>query len=248
MAIDPNKLIFLNCVHPLLVDNEEFPEFPYSQIGSGFLVLFEGKVILVSAKHCFENYLIEDDEVCILDGGDNNSFLSFDRVSRVASTHPTDDKDFADIVLMRVKPGTVSAADILTRKIQVFPIDTHLVTDPKDRNIERFVLRGFPLDVNAVDHELKRIPRKSLTVAANYSSQDSSSHVHVLEVDNYTAETNGNGMSGGAAVALVKDDAAIHAKLAGIIIKGFHGSRIARIIDARVLLFALQQASKSGAL
>jgi hypothetical protein len=241
-----DKLTFLNCVQPLLIDNDEFPEFPYSQIGSSFLVLFHGALFLVSAKHCFKNYLVEGHEVCIPDGGKDGMFLPFDLVSRLQPSMPTDDNDFADIVLMRVKPGSVGPADLIDGKIPVFPIARHLVVAPDDAGIKSFILRGYPLDINAVDHEAKRIPRKSLTMAAKYSGRDSNSHVHVLEVDDYTAHSDGNGMSGGAAIAFVDAGEVAKARLAGIIIRGFHGSKWARIIDARVLLHALEELERQA--
>lgn len=213
-----------------------------------FLVLFQGRLILVSAKHCFENNRIEGHEVRIPDGGDDDAFLLFDRLSQIQPAQATDDKDFADIVLMRVKPGTVSIADIAARKVQVFPITKHLVVRPDSPRIQSFILRGFPLDLNAVDHEAQRIPKQSLTVFAKYTTRDGGRYVHVLEVADYAVHTSGNGMSGGAVIALVKDNQTIHAKLAGIIIRGLHGSRFARVIDARVLLYALEQSVTPGIL
>jgi hypothetical protein len=228
-----DKLTFLNCVQPLLIDNDEFPEFPYSQIGSSFLGLFHGTLFLVSAKHCFKNYLVEGHEVCIPDGGKDGIFLPFDLVSRLQPSTPTDDNDFADIVLMRVKPVQLVPPISSTAKSRFFRSPATWWFAPDDAGIKSFILRGYPLDINAVDHEAKRIPRKSLTVAAKYSGRDNNSHVHVLEVDDYTAHSDGNGMSGGAAIAFVDAGEVAKARLAGIIIRGFHGSKWARIIDAR---------------
>jgi len=240
--MDPSKLRFLACVHPLLIDTDEFPDFPYSQVGTCFLVMYQGEVILVSARHCFENQKVKAAEVCIVDPAKSDgSFLSFETITHMSPSEETDDKDFADIVLMHARQGSIDPKSIVDGTLPVFPVARHLVVAPDSKEVQKFILRGYPLDANAVNHEVKRIPRTPLTVGAKYLESDACEHVHVLEVEDYRIHTDGNGMSGGPAIALVQAGGSVHAKLAGIVIRGFHGSLTARIIDARVLLQVLER-------
>src|SRR2546423_1643080 len=124
----------LKCVHPLLVDDDSVvPDMPYWNIGTGFLIRFEGNLYLVTAKHCLKNHKAEPEQVSILTEDGSGNFILFDRIHR-GDAEGAQDYEFADYIIMRAKPGSLSPEQLAN--LVAFDVTGQSVVLPDNENIK----------------------------------------------------------------------------------------------------------------
>jgi hypothetical protein len=229
----------LGCVHPLLVDGDTISEFPYWNIGTGFLIRFEGNVYLVTAKHCLQNHKAEPEQISIPVGSGSDEFILFDRIYR-GDAEGAEDNDFADYVIMRAKAGSISEAH--TSALNAFNLAAHSVILPENPKVKNLWIRGYPRVLNAIDYENKHISRKSFTFDGTYIGPSGSKHCHTLEYTPHPEVDDPDQLSGSPVFGLIPAGMESTAKLAGMVISGGKGSQFCQFISAQVLWSALNEA------
>lgn len=135
-------------VRPVIIRSTN-EEFPYSGVGTAFILEYKNQLFIVSAQHVVVNQGAKNEEFTIFIGNPCYSLI-FD----LEAVFQTEYEPHFDLLIRRIAPFQ---RDLLIDK-GAYWIGTEFTIDPKHhQNVDIFYVFGYSEDYRAYDYEAKRI-------------------------------------------------------------------------------------------
>ena len=249
MKIDTTLNKILNYTKPLLYDTD-YEGYEYAYAGSCFLLKWQEKLYIVSAKHCFDNHHNIKAKDIMYPIPNSEYFVGINNQFDICSQ-----KDYADQVILEVKLDNLSK--ILFNSLEIIDLSYQNSIISFDNSLIKDVyLRGFPFenDNHTIFHEEnnKKIRQQAyLTNSIIQTQKSSSDHCYYLKMKqptyNYIEGNDdenakqANGMSGSPVYAI---DINNNIYFAGIIIKYNKITSEYLVINAHITRELLNKAYK----
>jgi hypothetical protein len=227
------------CSVLFLWQNPDIEEFPYSFLGSGFLVSFHEQLFIVTAKHCLatrdENHLLIDRDVNLLRIPAHTNRPELFPISLV-SRGPDSQDDRCDFAILTIaadyqhprEPGFIPPLDVARSAISGSPPPC-----------ARLTVRGFPHEgVNTqIDYERRNIWMQAASFGADYLGQSYESGMHRLRFIQSVPITNFNSMSGSPVFLNPSAPDQPHYQLAGMLLRA--GGTLGHFLELGFVMRAL---------
>lgn len=156
-------LAILNCARPVLFANDS-GEYPYSLGGTAFIVKFQGRNFVITAKHVLNLKSFEAGQLCIQYRPDGRDFLPLGALHLVRGANE-DDTDQYDIAVREIDDG--AAREELYCEYQPYSLkQMDRLTILSERG--SYLYRGYPIAMRKVDFENRHIEQGAVTTRAEY--------------------------------------------------------------------------------
>ena len=248
MKIDTTLNKILNYTKPLLYDTD-YQGYEYANAGSCFLLKWQEKLYIISAKHCFKNHKVKAKDI-MYPIPNSEYFLGINNQFDICSQ-----KEYADQLILEVKLDNLSK--ILFNSLDIIDLSyQNSIISFDDTRIKDVYLRGFPLnnDNHTFYHEKnnkKIIQQAYLTNSFIKTRKSPYEYCYFLKMkqptynyieghDNENAKQ-ANGMSGSPVYAI---DINNNIRFAGIIIEYHKATSEYLVINAHITQELLSKAYK----
>ena len=181
----------VTCARPVLFANES-PEYPYSVGGTAFIVKFQGRTYLVTARHVHNLQNFEAGQFCIQYRPDSRDFLPLGAMYLVRGENK-EDTDQYDIVVREIDDRAVRE-----ELYGEYPPYSLLQMDRYTIFSQRgaYLYRGYPSAMREVDFERKRVEQGAVTTRAEYVGRTPYEGVHELRLLDLDPLESIDGLSG----------------------------------------------------
>lgn len=222
-------------VQPLVFETVS-PDAPYSILGTTFLVGYEHRAFVLTARHA----LRPDDgltPLCIFPTDSSQRLLPLKDVFFVSKDDV--EKEFADLAVIEIDRAKIVDSELG----QATLID--LKPTPRDwlpcHDTSELVVIGYPEDHSFVDYDQETIPTRRIALHGRYCGPSSSSYVHTLEVFDALSLSTFSGFSGGPVFAWTeRSGEPAQIALCGMALRGTASSRRIHFLERSVLMDALK--------
>ena len=239
MGIPDSPLMPLRaCARPVVFETG-LSTTPFSMAGTAFLVGFDRKIFIVTARHVVREH--PPDRLLIFPTDGAPKPLTISQWWRIEDEE--DEPDDSDLLLIQATVKGLSSA--LRRRSQLI----HLT--PPDasrwfplRYTSRFFTFGFPTHLGSVDYDGKNIKPEQVFLEGNYSdAATTGNHVHAIRVRNPLALPSFDGLSGSPVFSLENViGRGGPPTFCGMALRGGTGAGVVHFLDAAVIMRALLSA------
>lgn len=214
------------CSRPLYFDNEN-EEFPYSCVGTCFIVKYRRKLWVLTAKHVLVNseYQVSQAMVPYSLGGEHfipiKGANSFDDIPNY--------KEATDIIVFEIDEDRLDRTRL--DPSTVYDLDDEPETLPPLHGYS-IVVHGFPDELNEVSYEEQTMYRQRLSIFASDPQRSCITGCVRVELLSDGDIANARGFSGGP-VFLVSRQTNTNTpeRLLGVIVNGSAGSRVLHFLN-----------------
>lgn len=234
-----------DCVRPIVFENDEFDDYPYTVGGTCFLIEYDRKIFAVTAKHVLKNLNYKPEEVRVppyVEG--MTHFLPICK-SYANSIYETEGEDYADIILLEIARDKLHSGWKSRLKPYVYEINSIAPLDFQAN--PKLLIKGFPKKIpgqNYVDHDEKHMQFKALTITGNYLGESKDSKgCHQFKFDDLTdVVPSSDGMSGSPLFRVSQNNKESIARLAGMYIRGDDEKNTGLFISSNIIKKMLHKA------
>ncbi|MBV8271098.1 MAG: hypothetical protein JO067_02375 [Cupriavidus sp.] len=178
-----------NCARPLLFENKD-ATYPYSIIGTAFIVRFRGRHFIVSAAHLLRNF--EAHQVRFQYHPSVGDFVPWRSWYCLDGTD-RDDPDQYDLVVFAVDDAALDYSRFKGYEpYNLLEIDALTIYSQRSS----YAFRGFPTSLRTTDYDLHRIETQSVVGDGKYLGPSLRMHLHVLKVNRVADIGDFDGLSG----------------------------------------------------
>lgn len=222
-----------SCVLPVVFETG-IETAPYSVFGSCFLIGYQGRVFVITARHVLRPDSVMS-PMCVRSPSGRLLPLKdvfFAPISKVPD-------DFADLVIVEIDM-TLLAGDM--GQTRILP----LRRDDEDwlplRFVSRFAVLGFPNEHTFVDYENGEVVEGLVELVGGYNVPAESKYLHEIAIESPPPLESYSGFSGAPVIMLKRSvGAQIVPILCGIAIQGTAVSQTVRFIERSILLSMLDE-------
>lgn len=221
-------------VQPLVFETG-IDDAPYSVSGTAFIVGYEGRPYVVTARHALNPENIGP--VCIFPSDTSRHLIPLKDVFFVPRDVVSD--DFVDLAVIAIDTSRITQAEVAKATL----IDLARASGDWEEQAQDagFVIFGYPADNSFVDYEEKMLRTDRVTLHARYVGRSSIPYLHEIEVSEPHALTTFSGFSGGPVFAWARRPGIVPAPiLCGMALRGSSLSGRVHFLDRSVLLDALK--------
>ncbi|QDQ83666.1 serine protease family protein [Paraburkholderia megapolitana] len=184
-------LAIFRCARPILFYSE-YPEFPFSICGSGFLVRYHRRVFAITARHVTANFDLA--HACMQYHPSVYGFVPMSFRYVFAGGDPSDTDQY-DLVIFEVDGSKLDIS--LFSDAPPYELSDSEAPPIFDKT-SIFVVQGYPSHLHAIEceTELEAIISRPMLIDAEYAGPCVSDRVHVLRVHCADQIESFDGMSG----------------------------------------------------
>jgi hypothetical protein len=220
-------------VQPLVFETGN-AEFPYSTKGTVFLVGYEGKHYVLTARHALnpENPL----PICVFPSDTSHRLIPLEDVFFVPRSDV--DQDFVDVAVISIQTRDVTHPEVAGAII----IDMARACREWQCCAEdaQFFILGYPEERSFVYYETQEIRTDRVALFGRYGGLSSVPYLHLFRVSDSMSLKTFSGFSGGPVFAWIeKPDQRPVPVLCGMALRGTPSSSLIHFLDRQVLLDSL---------
>ena len=234
-----------DCVRPIIFENEEFDEYPYTVGGTCFLIEYDSRMFAVTAKHVLKNLNYKPEEVRVPPYIENMTHFLPICKSYANSIYETDGKDYADIILLEIARDKLHS-DWKSR-VKPYDYETDSIASLDFSDSPKLLIKGYPKKIpeqNYANHDEKHLQFQALTITGNYLEESKASKgCHLFRFDDLTdIVPSSDGMSGSPLFRVFQNNKESIARLAGMYIKGDDENNTGLFISSEIIKQMLDKA------
>jgi hypothetical protein len=234
-------LSILNCARPVLFANDS-PEYPYSVGGTAFIVKFQGRRFVITAKHVLNLKSFEAGQFCIQYRPDSRDFLPLGALHLVHGANE-DDTDQYDIAIREIDDGAIR--EELYGNYQPYNL---LQMDRLTVFSERgaYLYRGYPIAMRQVDFEKKHVEQGAISTRAEYVGRTRFESIHELRLFDLGPLPSIDGLSGSPVFQVHNEEGTQYSReaFAGMLVRGSIKSEKIFLIEHRRIIEVLLQVAQ----
>lgn len=225
-----------NCSRPMYFDNED-EQFPYSCLGSCFIVRYRQRLWIATAKHVVVSAGYHVSQVMVPYSLAGEHFIA------ISAAHTFDDiqdnEEATDVIVFEIAEALLDRA--MLDASTVHDLDSQPATPPPLAQY-RIIVHGFPDELNEVDYQAQTLYRQQLSIFASDPQTSGLTGCVKIQLASDGNITNARGFSGGP-VFLVPDTAGTDQapRLWGIVTNGSIESRIFNFLNIVVFKNLIDQ-------
>mgnify|MGYP005849850431 CR=1 FL=1 len=221
------------CVRPLLFENKEFDDYPYSVQSTGFLLRYQSTLFVITAKHALKGR--KPSELFVLSSATADTALPFLEMG-VPNAMLEEHQDALDFVYFRIAEERMNPQDV-SRLAPWWVEPGNGMSQLSSNDILYF--RGHPWLDQDIDYENRRIGLRSMDSSAFYHGASIFPNCHSMRLHEIHAKTL-DGFSGSPVFKVTwKKTGEKHFEMIGMVIRGTIESGIAHFTDIRWILGCL---------
>jgi hypothetical protein len=228
-------LEIFRCARPILFYSE-YPEFPFSICGSGFLVRYHGKVFAITARHVAANFDLA--YACVQYNPRVYGFLPISTRYVLAGSNSSD-TDQCDLVIFEADGSKLDVSLFTDSPPYELPESE---APPVFDKTAIFVVQGYPSHLRSIEceTELEAIISSPMLVDAEYVGPCMSDRVHVLRVHCARLIESFDGMSGAPVFQILQNYPSLSkVRFAGMALRGGSSSGEIRFLERERISGAL---------
>jgi hypothetical protein len=217
--------------------------YPLSNGGTGFIVNFGQRLLVVTAKHVLREKVFDIGQFRVQYRPDAQRFLPLNLLYYPTPIEGYDDTDQFDVAVLGIDQQRLEADHFGDDQPYTLPpTDGLTIFNPA----AAYIYRGYPISERQFDFENanERSARlTSVTTRARYVGATNSECVHELALLNLAPVRSIDGMSGSPVFQVVNDPDGIHSTetFAGMLIRGAIEAGRAYFIHHRRIIFLLER-------
>lgn len=221
-------------VQPLIFETG-ISDFPYSTLGTTFLVGYEGRAFVFTARHTL--YPDNLSPVCIFPSDCSQRLLPLKDVFFVSKDYVAE--DFMDLAIMEIDMAKIVDAELGQASI----IDLRLASGdwlslPESSD---FAVIGYPEEHSLVDYDQETIATQRVALQGRYLGPSSIPYLHELEILDTLSLATFDGLSGAPVFSWTwRSGRPAQISFCGMVLRGTASSRRIHFLDRSVLLDALK--------
>ncbi|MDE3242054.1 MAG: hypothetical protein KGO52_04950 [Nitrospirota bacterium] len=209
---------------------------PYSSTrGTVFLVGYEGKPYVITARHALQpDNLVP---ICIFPSDTSYHLIPLKNVFYVPQS--LEDGDFVDLAVIEIDTKRITHPEVAEARL----IDLALCCGEWKRYASeaRFFVLGYPEDRSEFNYETQEFRADRMTLFGQYDGPSTLPHIHRLSVLDSLSLKSFSGLSGGPVFAWVERPRQRSGPiLCGMVLLGSSESGLIHFLDRDVLLDALR--------
>lgn len=234
-TMPPNALSRLAASVQPLVFETGLSNFPYSTLGTTFLVGYEGRAFVLTARHSL--YPEKLSPVCIFPSDFSQRLLPLKDVFFVSKDNVGE--DFMDLAVIEIDMANIADAELGQASL----IDLRLASGDwlSLPGSSDFAVIGYPEEHSLVDYDQEVIATERVALQGRYLGPSSLPYLHELEILDTLSLTTFNGFSGAPVFAWTeRSGLPAQISLCGMVLRGTPDSRRIHFLDRSVLLDALE--------
>ena len=221
-------------VQPLVFETG-IPDAPYSTEGTTFLVGYEGRAFVITARHslCPDNL----SPVCVFPSDSSQRLLPLKDVFFVSEDYVED--DFMDLAVIEIDMARIVDAELGQANL----IDLRLASGEwlSLAGSSDFAVIGYPEKHSLIDYDQETITTERVALQGRYLGPSSQAHLHELEILDTLSLSTFSGLSGAPVFAWTeRSGLAAQISFCGMALRGTPNSRRIHFLDRSVLLDALK--------
>lgn len=221
-------------VQPLVFETG-IPETPYATAGTTFLVGYEGRAFVLTARHALNPDNLSP--VCIFPSDTSQRILPLMDVFFVSKEHVPD--DFADIAVIEIDVSKIAHPELAQARLIDFGRACGDWVSFRDRS--RFVVLGYPDEHSFVDYDQEALATGRIALFGRYRGTSQLPYLHELEILDAPPLSTFSGFSGAPVFAWTEwPNEPAQITLCGMALRGSPTSRRIHFLDRSVLLYALK--------
>ena len=220
-------------VQPLVFETG-IEDFPYSTRGTVFLVGYEGKPYVLTARHALNP---EDPvPICVFPSDTSHRLIPLKDVFFVSRSDESE--DFVDLAAIAIDTMGITHPEVAQARL----IDLALACgDWKSyASGAQFFVLGYPEERSIVSYETQELRTDRMALFGRYGGPSSLPHLHLLRVSDSLVLKTFSGLSGGPVFAWIeRPEQRPVPVLCGMALRGTPDSGLIHFLDRDVLLDAL---------
>jgi hypothetical protein len=234
-------LAILNCARPVLFANNS-AEFPYSVGGTAFIVKFQTRSFVITAKHVVNLKNFEAGQFCIQYRPDSRDFLPLGALHLVRGANE-DDTDQYDIAVREIDDSVVREG--LYGHYQPYSLlqmDRYTIFSERGS----YLYRGYPIAMREVDFENHHIEQGAVTTRAEYVGRTRYDAIHELRLLDLGPLPSIDGLSGSPVFQVHNEVGTKYSQeaFAGMLVRGSIESGKIFLIEHRRIIEVLLQVAQ----
>jgi hypothetical protein len=202
--------------------------------GTGFVVRFQERHFIVSARHVTTAF--EQRQIRVQYRPDSSIFIPLKQAYFIEG-EDTEDTDQYDLIVLSVDESMLQTSEFGDYPpYELLSIDGHTIFNPT----LRFAIRGYPSHLREIKYEDKAVASHSLLIEGIYEGISRQTEVHKLQIKSANEVESFDGMSG-APVFQVSDEDDIHSNVAfaGMLLRGTPESGLVYFLEHKKIIAVL---------
>jgi len=236
-------LDIVTCARPVLFANDN-PEFPFSVGGTAFIVNFQGRSFVITAKHVLNLKNFAASQFSIQYRPDGRDFLPLGAL-HLARGANKDDTDQYDIAVREIDDAAVHE-----QLYGTYPPYALLQMDRLTMFSERgaYIYRGYPIAMREVDFGNHHVEQGAVTTRAEYVGRTRYEAIHELRLLDLGPLSSIDGLSGSPVFQVHNDEGTKYGReaFAGMLLRGSIESGRIFLIEHRRIIEVLTQIASSA--
>ncbi len=230
-------------VQPLVFETG-LDEAPYSIYGTVFLVGFQGRAFILTARHNLTLSGKGTSPLCIFPNDHSQRILPLQDVFFM----PQKDipEDFADFAIIEIDPSRLDS-----ETSEAILIDCAKASGDwyESALLSRYFVLGYPSEHSFVDYKRDVVAHGRVALTGKYVNPSEPRHLHELDIDDSKGLNTFSGFSGGPVFSWIEEEPG-RGKIAwcGMVVRGAPVSRRMHFVDREILLAALKIKCQRGAM
>lgn len=224
----------LNSSRQMMFENS-VEGFEYSARGTGFLCRYLKHDFAITAHHVVRGFVA--DSIRILFHQAAREFVPYNAQLTI-KIPDIEDPDWADLAVFPLEQTLYEDRAFGAELPYVIP-DRSAFWQPNMSG--HFIMRGFPHDLNAINYDTAGIRQQAILVEADYVRPSPMVHCSEIRFRDVSMCTTLDGLSGTPVFWLGQTLPREH-RLAGLVLRASHGSKIGHFVSAEIILAVLDKA------
>jgi hypothetical protein len=232
--MSPEAIRSVSAVVQPLVFETGIDDAPYSTAGTAFLVKYERRAFVITARHLLRPEALTP--LCIFPSDTSRRLIPLKDIFFLPVENVGDDyADFAviEIDLQRLDQETAEASVI---NLELAAVDWYSVRDSST-----FVVLGYPIEHAFVDYETELLSTKCLALSGKYARAANAKYLHDIEIDSDLGLSKFSGFSGAPVFSWFEyEPRKGRIALCGMAVQGTPTSKRVRFLDWAVIRDAIK--------
>jgi hypothetical protein len=235
-TITPDALTRLSLsVHPLVFETGN-DDYPYSTLGTTFLVGYEGKTYVITTRHGLtpDNPL----PICIYPSNTSSKLLPLDNVFFVSMAHSRE--HFVDLAVIEIAASAAKDIDLNQTAIINLALAVNSNWEFEASDMDFFII-GYPSERSDIDYEAEEIKTEAAILFGSYAGASEHVYLHRLQIKNADDFKEFNGFSGSPVFMWYRTEGNPPIPiLCGMVLQGTVSSKLIHFLPTEIIIDALR--------
>ncbi|MRW89111.1 hypothetical protein GJ699_03850 [Duganella sp. FT80W] len=235
-TVTPDALARLSLsVHPLVFETGH-ADYPYSTLGTVFLVGYEGKIYAITTRHGLNPD--NPSPICIYPSNTSLKLLPLDNVFYVSTADSQE--HFVDLAIIEIAAS--AAQDIDLSQTTIINIERAVIPDWEFEvsDMDFFVI-GYPSERSDIDYESEEINTEVAILFGTYAGDSDHAHLYRLQIKNAEDFKDFNGFSGSPVFMWYRTEGNLPIPiLCGMALQGTVNSKLIHFLPIEIIIHALK--------